>query len=162
LLVSLPVANQNGWQDGRSYRYRVPSGEARQLTARAMRHGKSWAVRIDDLAASVASNRASDLQAIREGFVPASYVRESFAGRKAARLDPVRLESLKKFVEDSRRALEIPGVAIGIIQDGRTLFSGGFGVREIGKPGAVDADTLFWARAHSWKSSREIDSSVPC
>ena len=34
-------------------------------------------------------------------------------------------------------------MAIGIVQDGKVLFAGGFGVRELGKPEAVDADTLF-------------------
>jgi CubicO group peptidase (beta-lactamase class C family) len=143
LLGSLPLANQNGWQALRGYRYKVPDGETRQLTARAMRRGAVWAVRIDDVSDAVASKRPTDLSTIRESFTPAGYVRESFAGRKARALDPARLEALKVFVETARQALDVPGLAIGIVQDDRTLFEGGFGVRALGKPDKVDTDTLF-------------------
>ncbi len=37
----------------------------------------------------------------------------------------------------------MPGVAIGIVQDGKVVMSKGFGVRELGKPEAVDGDTRF-------------------
>jgi CubicO group peptidase (beta-lactamase class C family) len=46
-------------------------------------------------------------------------------------------------VETGRKALGIPGVALGIVQDGKVAFAGGFGVRTLGKPQRVDADTLF-------------------
>ena len=39
--------------------------------------------------------------------------------------------------------LRVPGVAIGLVQDGRVVFADGFGVREIGGTEKVDADTLF-------------------
>ncbi len=68
---------------------------------------------------------------------------ESFAGRKAHRLDAARLKALTDFVEASRQALGVPGVSLGIVQDGHTLFAGGFGVREQGRPEAADADTLY-------------------
>ena len=35
-----------------------------------------------------------------------------------------------------RRSSAIPGVALGIVQDGKVVFAGGFGVRELGKPDA--------------------------
>ena len=37
----------------------------------------------------------------------------------------------------------MPGVSIGLVQDGKVVFAGGFGVRELGSPTKVDADTLF-------------------
>ncbi len=37
----------------------------------------------------------------------------------------------------------VPGIAVGVTYQGRTVFAKGFGVREVGKPGAVDADTVF-------------------
>jgi CubicO group peptidase (beta-lactamase class C family) len=50
---------------------------------------------------------------------------------------------LKQFVEESRKELDVPGVAVGLIDHGKVVFAGGFGVRELGKADAVDADTLF-------------------
>ncbi len=37
----------------------------------------------------------------------------------------------------------MPGVALGLVQNGKVVFSGGFGVKELGKPGKPDGNTLF-------------------
>ena len=42
-----------------------------------------------------------------------------------------------------QKAFAVPGVSIAVVKDGRILFAKGYGVREAGKPGAVDARTLF-------------------
>ncbi len=38
---------------------------------------------------------------------------------------------------------QVPGLAVAIVKDGEVVFSKGYGVRELGKPAAVDAHTLF-------------------
>ena len=143
LLMTTPLANRNGWVDGRNHVYRIPAGEPRQLSARALRNGGHWVVRIDDLATAVAGKRAADLNLIRDEFLPAGYVRESFAGRKAHALDADKVEALTAFVGRSQRLLEVPGISVGIVQGGKLVYAGGFGVRENGKPEPVDADTLY-------------------
>jgi CubicO group peptidase (beta-lactamase class C family) len=47
--------------------------------------------------------------------------------------------SVAKAVKDWR----VPGLAIAVVKDDRVVFSRGYGVREMGKPGAVDPHTLF-------------------
>ena len=37
----------------------------------------------------------------------------------------------------------VPGAAVGVIKDGKVVHARGYGVREIGLPGSVDAETLF-------------------
>jgi CubicO group peptidase (beta-lactamase class C family) len=37
----------------------------------------------------------------------------------------------------------VPGVSVGVYQDGRIVLAEGYGVRELGKPERVDADTRF-------------------
>lgn len=41
------------------------------------------------------------------------------------------------------RAWDVPGLAIAIVKDDSVVYSRGFGVREVGKPGRVDANTVF-------------------
>lgn len=142
-LMTMSLANWNGWVDRRNYVYRAPAGEPRQRSARAMRNGGRWVVRIDDLATAVAARHAADLNLIRDEFVPAGHVRESFAGRKAQPLDAGKIAELKAFVGRSQRLLGVPGISIGIVQGGKVVYAGGFGVREHGKPQPVDADTLY-------------------
>lgn len=66
-----------------------------------------------------------------------------FAGRKAHTLDAGRVATLTQFVAESARELGVPGVSIGLLERGRTVYAGGFGVRALGQPQAVDADTLY-------------------
>ena len=61
----------------------------------------------------------------------------------ATRSTPARIAELGRFIETGQKELGVPGVAIGIVQDGKVVFAGGFGVRELGKPEKVDGDTLF-------------------
>src|SRR5262249_10910431 len=67
----------------------------------------------------------------------------SFAGKTANKLDDARIATLGKLVEDGQKALDVPGVGLGIVQDGKVVFAGGFGVKALGKPGKPTADTLF-------------------
>jgi CubicO group peptidase (beta-lactamase class C family) len=46
-------------------------------------------------------------------------------------------------VEQLRSAYGAPGVSIAIVEDGRPTLARGWGVREIGKPEPVGADTIF-------------------
>ena len=46
-------------------------------------------------------------------------------------------------VEAVRTAAEVPGMAIAIVENGAVTLARGFGVRKLGSPENVDADTIF-------------------
>ena len=46
-------------------------------------------------------------------------------------------------VEEVMRKHDVPGMAISIVEDGQVTHAKGYGVRRLGAPGAVDADTIF-------------------
>jgi CubicO group peptidase (beta-lactamase class C family) len=46
-------------------------------------------------------------------------------------------------VEDLRREYGVPGIAIAIVENGRTTLASGWGVRKLGNAAKVDADTIF-------------------
>ena len=41
------------------------------------------------------------------------------------------------------KAFEVPGVGLAVVKDGKVLVAKGYGVRKLGEPAAVDAQTLF-------------------
>jgi CubicO group peptidase (beta-lactamase class C family) len=75
--------------------------------------------------------------------IPRATRTKSFKGKTAAKLDPARIEALKKFVADGEAATKTPGVSFGVIQDGKIVWAGGIGVRELGKKEPVDGKTMF-------------------
>src|SRR5690606_1816474 len=134
---------RDGWEQIRSYTYETSANDRRTVMAQALRHGQRWTVAIYDMAHAVGEKRGAQVALIFDRLMPKGYSRESFAGKTAHKLDDARLAQLTKFVEDARRQLDVPGVAIGIVQDGKVVFADGFGVRALGKPDKVDGDTRF-------------------
>lgn len=65
------------------------------------------------------------------------------AGSAAAADDPLKSINIDRLVERTMVAYQVPGIAVGIVKDGKVVFAKGYGVRELGRPGKVDVDTLF-------------------
>jgi CubicO group peptidase (beta-lactamase class C family) len=134
---------RDGWDSFRGYGYEVSPNEHRVVNARAAKRGEAFTVTIIDMDIAVAEKRSGQIAAIFDRLQPPGYQRESFAGKKAAPLDAERVKKLKDFVEKSLVELGVPGAAVGLYQNGKIVFEGGLGVRQLGDPTPVDADTLF-------------------
>lgn len=134
---------QDGWDAIRRYDYELGANDLRWVQARAFRANGRWTVALMDVPEAVAEKRLAQFNVLFDRFEPAGYQRESFAGRKPQPLDAARVAALVDFVRDAQRKLEIPGASIGLVQDGRVVFADGVGVRELGRPEPVDADTLY-------------------
>ncbi len=138
-----PGEDRDGWVDQKQYVYETSPGEHRTVTASAARHGGVWTVALFDMDQAIAEKRAGQVALILGRLLPRDYQRETFAGKTAHKLDAERVAALTAFVDDSREALGVPGIALGLLQDGKVVFADGFGARELGKAGRPDADTLF-------------------
>jgi CubicO group peptidase (beta-lactamase class C family) len=136
-------ARGDGWDERVNISYETSPSEHATASALAMRGGTSWTVVIVDGAESTSNKRAAAASIIERSLRPAGYVRESFAGRTPHRLTPERVQALRDFVAESARELEVPGVGIALIDQGKVVWQGGFGVRELGSPEPVDAHTKF-------------------
>lgn len=54
-----------------------------------------------------------------------------------------QLQEFEAYIAKAQRDWEVPGLAVAIVKDGKVLLAKGYGVRELGKPDAVNAQTLF-------------------
>ncbi len=50
---------------------------------------------------------------------------------------------LDRYVRQVMRDWHVPGMAVAVVKDGKVVLARGYGVRELGNAGRVDADTLF-------------------
>lgn len=66
-----------------------------------------------------------------------------FATAATAAESPDPLQGLDAYVQKVMAQWQVPGLAIAVVKDGKVVLAKGYGVRELGKPGPVDADTLF-------------------
>src|SRR4051812_40723394 len=133
-------ADRDGWREQRTVRYQTSPGEKRTVMAGAKRQGEDWTVWIYDMQEATAEKRLGQVAVILNRLLPPGHQRETFAARQAR---PIDAAALSDFVERGRALLGVPGVAVGVVQQGRVVLARGYGVRTLGQSEAVDADTLF-------------------
>jgi CubicO group peptidase (beta-lactamase class C family) len=51
--------------------------------------------------------------------------------------------SIDAVTEKARKAFDVPGIAVAVVKDGQVVVAKGFGVRKLGEPAPVTANTLF-------------------
>ena len=136
-------AARNGWDERQVVDYEVSPNEKRGLQAVALRAGTGWTVLIVDGAEATLEKRGAAVGLVLQSLRPAGYSRETFAGRTALPMTGERIASLQAFVDASMQQLGIPGAAFALTDRKGTIFATGRGVRELGKPGAVTADSAF-------------------
>jgi CubicO group peptidase (beta-lactamase class C family) len=149
LKIATPQAPYNGWDERHVYVYETSPNEKAVVYALAWRAGGDWLVVIVEAALSTFEKRNAAFSLAIGSLRPKEFQREMFAGRKAHPLDADRIAVLKEFVQDVMRDFGIPGVGLSLIDGGRVAFQGGLGVKALGQPDPVDADTLFLAASNT-------------
>ena len=134
---------RNGWSSIHGYTYESAEDPARILRAQLLHEGDTWVVVIIDIPATVMDRREPQVTRVLSSLRPNAYVPETLVGRQVQTLDAARIASLVRFVEDARVRLGIPGIGLGVVQDGEVKYAGGLGIREIGSDRKVDASTRF-------------------
>ena len=135
--------DKDGWTKQRNYNYQTSPNEKRDVAAGAQFANGVWTVWIYDMDQGVGEKRGAQVNLIFSKLLPKGYSRESFAGKKPQPLNKARVAALSKFVLNAQKATGVPGVSVGIVQDGKIVFAGGFGVRELGNKAKPDADTMY-------------------
>src|SRR5580692_4492313 len=143
LKVSNDLPDRDGWSRRREYDYQTSPNEKRGVDAVVYYSGSSWTVVIDDVADAAAEKRGAQLSLIFSRLLPKGYSRESFAGKKANTLDQARIAELSRFIEQGQKVLGVPGVGFVAVQDGKVVFAGGFGAKDLGGTEKPDGDTRF-------------------
>jgi CubicO group peptidase (beta-lactamase class C family) len=144
-----PAPARDGWDERKNFDYETSPNERAVIGALAWRAGENWTVVILDGKEPTFEKRASQFGLIIQSLRPKGYNKESFAGRKALPLTAERIAELRSFVEASMKKLDIPGASLAFVDSGRVVYEAGLGVRELGRPERVDADTLFMAASNT-------------
>ena len=149
LKLVTPRPARNGWEERQVFDYETSPNERAVVQAIAYRAGKLWTVVILDGSEPTFEKRGAPIALLVQSLRPKGYQREMFTGRKANRLDAAHIAQLKDFVQASMRQLGIPGASLALVDNGKIVYRGGFGVRELGKPTPVDENTLFMAASNT-------------
>ncbi|MBS0193962.1 MAG: beta-lactamase family protein [Proteobacteria bacterium] len=149
LLDTEPMAPRNGWDEHETFHYKVSPNEKLDIEAWTWRAGTKWFVAMLESSDATLARRRGPFGLLASSLRPKGYQRESFAGRAAHPIDAQIINSMRRFLRNAMRQLQIPGVAFSLIDGGKIVYEGGLGVRELGKADRIDADTLFLAASNT-------------
>jgi len=134
---------QDGWDEIIQFIYETSSQENRFVFAIARRVGTTWYLILIDGTKAAFDRRMAGVLLINSSFKVPGIQKESFANKKAHTLNEIRLNELMTFVEEVQKLCKVPGIAIGIVQDGKLILEQALGVKEVGKNEKVNPKTLF-------------------
>jgi CubicO group peptidase (beta-lactamase class C family) len=140
---------RDGWEEAQVFLYETSPNERAVVQALARRFKDTWTVVIVDGKQPTFEKRGAAASLVLGSLRPGTYQRETFAGRKAGALNPERIGQMKAFAELAMKKLDVPGVGLAFIENGKVVWEGGIGVKKMGKPDLVDADTLFMAASNT-------------
>lgn len=143
LRIATSAPAREGWDEVRNFAYETSPNEHLVVGATALRKARRWTVALVEGSEATLDKRSAAVDLAGSSLRPAGYHRETFAGRTAHPLDAARIAQLQSFIQTGMKQLDVPGVAIALADHGKVVFEGGFGVRELGNPAPVDANTLF-------------------
>jgi CubicO group peptidase (beta-lactamase class C family) len=149
LRASVNTPDRDGWTAGKQFLYETSPNEKAVVVAIARHAGDNWTVVLVDGSEATVGKRGAQIGVILGSLRPKGYQRESFAGRKPLPLSSERIEEVRSFVETSMKKLDVPGAGFALIDEGKVVYEGGIGVKELGKPDRVDANTLFMAASNT-------------
>jgi CubicO group peptidase (beta-lactamase class C family) len=141
--VVTPRPGRHGWDEQRVYEYETSPDEKLVVYASTLRHGSTWTVVLVESGSASFDKRAAGVRRIGDSLRPQGYTRESFAGKMPHKLDADRTKAIVDAMDRARDRASIPGVALALVQDGKVIYEGGLGVRELGKADKIDAHTRF-------------------
>ena len=140
-VVSPPITES--WDSIVQVSYEVPAGESRAIAALSRTKDEIAYVLLIDGSAPALRRRGAQVMQIVDSQRPRGMSGESFAGKRAKPVNGAIAAALDAFIEDARERARVPGVAVTVIQGGRTVFERAYGTRRLDGAEKVTPDTAF-------------------
>jgi len=141
--LARPSPGREGWDERRVYSYETSPDEKLTIYATALRKAMTWVVLLVEGSDSSFEKRFAGVARVEESLHPNGYVRESFAGKTPHKLDADRIQKIVTTVDRLRERSGVPGAALALVQDGKVVYEGALGAREVAKPDKVTPRTMF-------------------
>lgn len=140
---AIDLPSRDGWDTHAKISYVTPATEQREVFLVARRKGPTWFIALVDGKHAALDRRSAQMSNAITSLKVKGLEKESFAGKKANRLDAARIGELDRFIEEARAMTNVPGAAVAVVQDGAVVLAKGYGVKQRGKKSKVGPRTLF-------------------
>ena len=134
---------EGGWEELHQVLYQVASKEARMEIAivRKLR-GRAFVNLVRGTTAGL-SRRGAQLGEAVGSWKPEGLRKQNLKDAAAAPWSAEHSRQVSEFVNSAMAAMQIPGVAIAVVQGGKMVWTEGFGTRDVDNPAPVTPRTRF-------------------
>lgn len=138
-----PLAASRGWSEITQFDYETSPSEERFIEAIMHAGPDGWTVFTVDGSEATLGKRLAAFRAMNQTVAAPGYQGEDLSNRTANAMTPERVEAMLSFLENASDAMKIPGIGIGIIQNGEVIYAGGVGVADVETGAPITANTRF-------------------
>jgi CubicO group peptidase (beta-lactamase class C family) len=137
------MPSTDGWDTTVQIVYDTPANENRLVLAFVRMLGGRAYINLIDGTTAAFSRRSAQISEIINGWKPIGLCEPSLAGTEPKSFSDGERRAMSEFIGTAMRQLRVPGVAVAIVQDGRTVYAEGFGIRKDGSNEPVTPTTRF-------------------
>ena len=136
--------HSGGWDKLTQIEYDIPLKELKIMISISREKDGIAYINLITGSFKAVSKRSTQLNTIIEAWKPKSIKGEDYSHVRAKAFKGIIMKyRFNRFVKRVKKEFHIPGLAIGIIQDGKVVYKKGFGRARITDGRAVNSDTLF-------------------
>lgn len=139
--IEMPATD--GWDKTIQIVYDTPESESRLVIAIARTLGSRAYITLIDGTKAGFSRRSAQITELHKAWQPEGLKEPSLAGIPPKKFRENEAKAMTDFVAWSMHWMGIPGVSLAVVQDGRTVYAEGFGVRRAGSTDPVTTHTRF-------------------
>jgi CubicO group peptidase (beta-lactamase class C family) len=143
VLQKMPMPGAGGWDAVFQVFYNVPEAQSRLAVAALRTLGDKAYCGLISGAKGSFSRRGAQVAEVLQNWKPEGLAEPSLVGTQRRKWEEKQSAEMGDFLRRGMAELHIPGAAIAVVQGGRVVFAGGFGVAKIGLNESVRADTRF-------------------
>jgi CubicO group peptidase (beta-lactamase class C family) len=134
---------RDGWDEIHQIIYDTPSKDSSIAVAAIRVFRKTAYVNLIQGTNAAMSRRGAQVSEAVESWKPEGLEEPSLAAAVPMPWSNEQTRLLERFVRSAMGAFRVPGTAIAVVQDGRIVYTGGFGVRKLGGSKRVTPATVF-------------------
>lgn len=134
---------RDGWDEIHQIIYDTPSKDSSIVVAAVRVFQKRAYVNLIRGTNAAMSRRGAQVNEAVESWKPEGFEEPSLAAAVPLPWSDGQARDLERFVRSAMDAFRVPGAAIAVVQDGRIVYTGGFGERKLGGSERVTPATVF-------------------
>jgi len=140
---TMQIPTSGGWDAGFQIVHDVPAAQSRSaITVLRTWGDHAYCVLVLGTKASI-NRRMAQIMEVMESWKPEGLRAPNLAGAERKEWSENESAQMREFLRLGMAELQIPGVAMAVVQAGRIVFAEGFGICGIGSSEAVQPDTRF-------------------